>query len=85
MLVDVAMQTGVILGLTGLIGKTLPETWRDKVLPWCALAIGIFVVVVPAYMDVAPIFQGIILGGSVTGLYGVAKDMKQTPQVVVQK
>lgn len=75
-MVDLAMQTGVILGLTSLIGKLTPEGARSVVLPIAAMIIGIIVVVLPVYMDVGPIFQGIVLGGSVTGLYGVAKEIK---------
>jgi uncharacterized membrane protein len=84
-LVDVALQSGAIIGLTAVIGKVVPEAWRDIGMPIVAMLIGIGVTVLPMYIDVTPILQGIVLGGSVTGLYGVAKDMKTTPNVVVNK
>lgn len=85
LLVDVALQSGAIIGLTAVIGKIVPEAWRDIGMPVIAMLVGIGVTVLPLYVDIAPILQGIVLGGSVTGLYGVAKDMKTTPNVVVNK
>ncbi len=82
MVVDIAMQSAVIVGLTSLARKVIPEKWTETVLPIIAMCIGIGVVVLPLYVDVGAVFQGIILGGTVTGLYGAAKDMKQTPNVV---
>lgn len=69
--VTMALQAGTILGLTGLIGKTLPDSWRDRLLPWVAMAIGCAVVVLPQYVDITLWMQGIALGGTVTGLYAV--------------
>lgn len=84
--VDLAMQTGVIVGLTSLVAKLpWPSTWRDIALPVSAALIGVAVVVLPLYVDIGAVFQGIILGGSVTGLYGAAKDIKKTPNVVVNE
>lgn len=85
LLVDVALQSGAIIGLTAVIGKIVPESWRDIGMPIVAMLVGIGVTVLPLYVDIAPILQGIVLGGSVTGLYGVAKEMKTTPNVVVNK
>ncbi len=83
MVIDIGMQTAVIIGITSLLAKLpWPEKWRDIVLPFAACLIGIGTVVIPLYVDVGAVFQGIILGGTVTGLYGAAKDIKQTPQVV---
>lgn len=84
-LVDVALQSGAIIGLTAVIGKIVPESWRDIGMPVIAMLVGIGVTVLPLYVDIAPILQGIVLGGSVTGLYGVAKEMKTTQNVVVNK
>lgn len=84
--IDLAMQTGAIVGLTSLVAKMpWPNAWRDIILPVAASIIGVAVVVLPMYFDIAPVFQGIILGGSVTGLYGAAKDIRKTPQVVVNE
>lgn len=71
--VGIALQAGTILGLTGLIGKTIPEHLRDVWLPWCAMLIGVVVVVLPQYIDITLWMQGIVLGGTVTGLYAVKK------------
>lgn len=72
------MQTAVILGLTSLVAKITPDKARAIVLPFAAMFIGVAVVMLPLYVDIGPAFQGIVLGGSVTGLYGVAKEMKKT-------
>lgn len=77
-IVDIAMQTGVIVGLTSLVAKITPEHLQKIVLPFAAMFIGVAAVVLPLYVDIGAVFQGIILGGSVTGLYGAAKDLKQT-------
>lgn len=74
---DMALQTGAILGLTSLAAKVTPADWRGIALPIVAMVVGVLVVVLPLYVDITPVFQGIVLGGSVTGLYGVAKDMKK--------
>lgn len=84
-LVDVALQSGAIIGLTAVVGKVVPEKMRDVGMPIVAMLIGICVTVLPLYVDIAPILQGIVLGGSVTGLYGVAKEMKAAPSTVVTK
>lgn len=78
MLVDVAMQSGAIIGITAVIGKIVPKSLRDVGMPVIAMLVGVAVTVLPLYFDITPILQGIVLGGSVTGLYGVAKDMKAT-------
>lgn len=84
-LVDVALQSGAIIGLTAVIGKIVPSSWRNIGMPIVAMLVGVGVTVLPLYVDITPILQGIVLGGSVTGLYGVAKEMKTTPNVVVNK
>lgn len=80
-----ALQSGVILGLTAVIGKFVPEYLRDTWLPLCALIIGIAAVFGTEGVTVLLAFKGVILGGTVTGLYSVTKDIRQTPQVVVNK
>lgn len=83
-----ALQAGVILGLTSVIGKFIPERLRDTVLPLAALVIGIGAVYGTEGMEVMTValaFKGIVLGGTITGLYATVKDMKQTPNVVVNK
>ena len=80
-----ALQAGVILGLTSVFGKFIPESMRDKVLPLVALFVGVGAVYGTEGMEVmtiALVFKGIVLGGTITGLYATAKDMKKTPNVV---
>lgn len=81
----VILQTGVILGLTSVIGKFVPESMRDTWLPVVALCMGVGAVFGTEGITVLLAFKGIVMGGTVTGLYSVAKDMKQTPQTVVQQ
>lgn len=80
-----ALQAGVILGLTSVIGKIVPQKMRDTVLPFVALLVGVFAVYGTEgteVMTIALVFKGIVLGGTVTGLYSTAKDMKKTPNIV---
>ncbi len=81
----IVLQTGVILGLTAVIGKFVPDRLRDAWLPVVALLMGIGAVMGTEGISVLLAFKGIVMGGTITGLYGVAKDMKQTPQVVQQQ
>jgi hypothetical protein len=80
------IETAVILGMTSVIGKLVPRTWRDRVLPACAMLIGVLAVygveAVGGVLTFALAFKGVILGGTVTGLYATAKDMKKTPNIV---
>lgn len=83
-----ALQAGVILGLTSVVGKFIPENMRDRVLPVVALLFGILAVYgteAKEAMTLLLAFKGVVVGGTVTGLYSVAKDMKTTPNVVVNK
>lgn len=80
-----ALQAGVILGLTSVFGKLIPKKFHDKVLPLAALVIGVGAVYGTEGMEamtVALAFKGIVLGGTITGLYATAKDMKKTPNTV---
>lgn len=86
---EVLLATGTILGMTALIGKALPDTLRDRVLPGIACLLGIGIALAFQMQHGEPVtiigaMVGVVFGGSVTGLYAVAKNMKQTPQVVVQ-
>jgi uncharacterized membrane protein len=72
----IALQTGTVIGLTALASKIIPEKARNLLLPVIAMLIGIGVIVLPEYVNIAPYLQGIILGGSATGLYAVAKEIK---------
>lgn len=80
-----ALQSGVVLGLTSVIGKFVPESFRDQTLPLVAMLMGILAVLGTEGVTLMLGFKGIVLGGTVTGLYGVAKDMKKTPNVVVNE
>lgn len=80
-----ALQSGVILGLTAVLGKFVPEKMRDTWLPLAALGIGIAAVFGTEGVTVLLAFKGVILGGTVTGLYSVTKEIRETPQVVVNK
>lgn len=87
---ELVLSTGGLLGLTGLIGKLLSDVMRDKVLPFVAmfLGVGIAVTFQLAHGDPVSVFGilfGIVFGGSVSGLYAVTKDIKKTPNVVVNE
>lgn len=81
----IALQVGTILGLTAVIGKFVPDVWRDKGLPVVALAVGILAVFGTEGVSIMLAFKGIVMGGATTGLYAVAKDMKKTENVVVNQ
>lgn len=87
-LAEVALASGVILGLTGLAAKVVPDGWRDRSLPVlaCVAGVGAALAVQHSHGDAVTVIGamvGIVLGGTVTGLYGAAKDYKKTPQTVV--
>lgn len=87
---ELLLATGTILGLTGLVGKFIDPLKRDKILPpvACALGIGIAVASQLSHGDpvtLAGVMVGVVFGGSVTGLYSVAKEMKATPQTVISQ
>lgn len=70
------LQTGVILGLTSVIGKFIPDHLRGNILPVIAVLLGIGAVFGTEGISTLLAFKGIVLGGSVTGLYSVAKEIK---------
>lgn len=71
------LQTGVILGLTNVIGRFVPQDMRDSILPVVAVLLGVGTVFgTEAGSPVLLAFKGIVMGGSVTGLYSVAKEVK---------
>lgn len=80
-LLPLVKQGGAIIGLTALIGKTIPEKYkalRDILLPWVAMVLGVGTIAFPKYqagelITVDDIQLGIVLGGSLTGLYAVVK------------
>ena len=79
---ELALATAGILGLTGLLGKIIPEKMRDTVLPFSAMAIGIILAVAfqishEGHATIMGILFGILFGGAVTGLYDVTKQIKQ--------
>ena len=80
-----AVQSGVVLGLTSVIGKFLSDAQRNTWLPLAALILGIGTVLGTEGVTVLLAFKGVILGGTVTGLYSVTKEVKAAPQVVVQQ
>lgn len=78
----IALQSGVILGLTSVVGKFLSDAQRNTWLPVVALIVGVGAVFGTEGVSVLLAFKGVILGGTVTGLYSVTKEIKQTPNVV---
>lgn len=70
------LQTGMILGLTSVIGKFIPEHLRGSILPVVALLLGVGAVFGTEGISTLLAFKGIVLGGSVTGLYSVAKEIR---------
>lgn len=69
------LETGVILGLTSVLGKFVSDASRDKLLPLLALLVGVSAVLGMEGVSVTLAFKGIVLGGTVTGLYATTKDM----------
>lgn len=89
-LAEVALASGALLGITALIGKVTPSTLHDRVLPVlaCVLGVGIAFAFQASHGDAPTLvggLVGVVFGGSVTGLYAVAKDMKKTPNVLVNQ
>ncbi len=85
---EIALATGCLLGITALVGNALAGTLRDRLLPVfaCLLGIGIACASQISHGDtvsIVGVMVGVVFGGSVTGLYKVTKDIKQTPQTVV--
>lgn len=71
----IVLETGVILGLTSVLGKFVSDASRDKLLPLLALLLGVGAVLGMEGVSVALAFKGVVLGGTVTGLYATTKDM----------
>jgi hypothetical protein len=75
-IVDIVKAGGAVIGLTEVIGKFVPETARDTVLPLLALIFGVVMTTVPKILagDAATaedVMMGIVIGGTTTGLYSV--------------
>ena len=70
-----ATQAAIILGGTGLIGKFIRDPdERDTILPLVAAVLGIVTnCALLGAWDFAHAFGGLVIGGSVTGLYSVVK------------
>lgn len=71
-------QGGAIVGLTALLGTLIPEGYGKYIKPWIAMLLGIAAVCYPKWaaegiLTPADIQAGIILGGTVTGLYKVVR------------
>ena len=69
---------GAIVGLTALLGSLVPAGYGKYVKPWIAMVLGVLTscysqIVAGIPLDPVCVGQGIILGGTVTGLYKVVK------------
>lgn len=86
LIIEFGVQLGVIIGLTAVIGKFVPDQLRDKWLPLVALLVGVVTAVVPVILPdstiIVAVYNGIVWGGSATGLYATAKGRK-TPDTAV--
>ena len=82
-LAGLAVQGGVVLALTEIVGKFVTDPdMRDKYLPLAACVAGILVVCIDTSFTAANIFKGIVVGGTTTGLYSVAISGKGGGEVV---
>ena len=73
-----AQQVGAVVGLTELFTILIPKAWGKYVNPWIAMILGVLAIVGPKLAAGEPatpedVFAGIVLGGSVTGLYKVVR------------
>lgn len=90
-LTGLALQAAVVVGLTAVIGKIVdrflsPED-RNVIMPIVAIAVGIAVVTLGDVAMSNTIYQGIVLGGTVTGLYPIAQSGMRIlgqPKTVIQ-
>jgi len=77
-LTGLALQAGVIVGLTAVVGKLINRFFstdnRDVIMPIVAVLIGVGVTSLGEAAMSNVIYQGIVLGGTVTGLYPIAQD-----------
>lgn len=77
-LAPLAVDVGAIVGLTALLGSLVPTGYGKHIKPWIAMILGVAAMIVPKLAAGEPItpedvFAGIVLGGSVTGLYKVVR------------
>jgi hypothetical protein len=73
---------GIIIGLTGLVARYVPSEMRDSILPLVSVALGVTIMVLQiaqtgagfsAATLVPALWQGVILGGTSTGLFAATK------------
>jgi len=73
---------GVIIGLTGYIARYVPTELRDSLLPLISVVLGVSIMVLQiaqtgagfsAATIVPAVWQGVILGGTSTGLFAATK------------
>jgi len=72
----------VIIGLTGYIARYVPKRMKDSILPLVSVALGVAIMVLQiaqsgagfsAATIVPAVWQGVILGGTSTGLFAATK------------
>ena len=82
LLLKYALEASVIIGVTSVLGKFLSlfKFWSDRVkdaaMPFTAMLVAVGVVMLKDQVLASQIYTGIVLGGTVTGLYAVAKARK---------
>ena len=73
---------GVVIGLTGVIARYVPDEMRDDVLPLISVAIGVIIMMLQisqtgagfsAATIIPALWQGVVLGGTSTGLFAATK------------
>ena len=80
-----ALQTALILGGTNIIGKFIKDKdARDDILPIIAAILGMVSSCYFGAWDMTHIIQGLIIGGTVTGLYGTAKGIATGANAAVE-
>jgi len=77
----VATEGAGIVGLTGFIARYVPDEYRDALLPFVAMFLGVLFTAIPVVVNAgtyaelaASIATGVVLGGASTGLYAVGKN-----------
>ena len=90
-LTGLALQAAVVVGLTAVIGKIvdrfLSPPDRDVLMPIIAVGVGVAVVSLGEAAMSSTIYQGIVLGGTVTGLYPIVQSGVRSlsqPKTVIQ-
>lgn len=80
--IELVKYGAIVLGITEIAKKWVPEASHDRIIPTIALVLGVSVVCGAKLLAGEPVTLedigvGVILGGTTTGLYAVTKDIKQ--------